>query len=104
MIREKLTERRSFEIVPCVPPRIRAKKIQESSPKRFGVTYIGSPHCCHFQHVALGGTVALEDAVMDLHIGIFSMNSSTLEVACGPPGIGAKTIRKVLERASELLT
>jgi hypothetical protein len=31
-----------------------------------------------------------EGAVMDLHIGIVSINSSTLEVACGPPGIGAK--------------
>jgi hypothetical protein len=36
-------------------------------------------------------SVALEGAVMDLHIGIFSKKSSTLEVACSP-GIGAKKL------------
>jgi hypothetical protein len=36
-------------------------------------------------------SVALKCAVMDLHIGtITGKNSSALEVACGPPGIGAK--------------
>jgi hypothetical protein len=37
------------------------------------------------------GRVALEDGVVDLHIGIvLSINNSALEVACPPPGIGAK--------------
>ena len=36
-------------------------------------------------------SVALEGAVMDVHIGTTGgINSSTLEVACPPPGIGAK--------------
>jgi hypothetical protein len=33
---------------------------------------------------------SVEGAVIDLHIGILSINSSALDVACGPPGIGAK--------------
>jgi hypothetical protein len=42
---------------------------------------------------------------MDLHIGTAQRkNSSALEVACPPPGIGAKKSRKVLRTASELLT
>jgi hypothetical protein len=43
------------------------------------------------------GSVALEYAVVDLHNGTsLSMNSSALEVACGPPGIKAKISRKFL--------
>jgi hypothetical protein len=30
--------------------------------------------------------VALEDGVVDLHIGTIGIKSSALEVACGPPG------------------
>jgi hypothetical protein len=42
---------------------------------------------------------------MDLHIGITSINSSALEVACPAPGIGEKKkFRKFLRGASELLT
>jgi hypothetical protein len=64
--------------VACPPPGIGAKKIQESSPNSLRTPY---PEA----------SVALEGAVVDLHISIESMmNSSTLEVACGPPGIGAK--------------
>jgi hypothetical protein len=32
--------------------------------------------------------VALESAGVDLEIGTHGVNSSTLKVACGPPGIG----------------
>jgi hypothetical protein len=34
--------------------------------------------------------VAFEGAVMDLHIGTSGKNGTALEVACPPPGIGAK--------------
>ena len=42
------------------------------SEQCFGSTYID-------------GSVALEGAVVDLHIGTAGMNSAALEVACGPP-------------------
>ena len=64
-------------MVPCDPPGIGAKKVQESSETNFGITYFRS-------------SVGLESGVVDLHIGIISFNSSALEVACRPPGIGAK--------------
>jgi hypothetical protein len=35
-------------------------------------------------------SVTLEGAVMDLHIAHSGINSSALQVACPPPGIGAK--------------
>ena len=38
----------------------------------------------------VGGSVALESAVINLEVAILNINSSALEVACGPPGIGAK--------------
>jgi hypothetical protein len=41
--------------------------------------------------------VLLEGAVMDLYIRIPSMNSSALEVACPPPGIGAKKVQESSE-------
>jgi hypothetical protein len=41
---------------------------------------------------------------MDLYIGTIGINSSALEVACGPPGIGAEISRKFLGIASDLLT
>jgi hypothetical protein len=44
----------------------------------------------HLVTTYYGGSVALKCAVMDLHIGIIGLNSSALEVACPPPGIGAK--------------
>jgi hypothetical protein len=65
--------------VACPPPGVGAKKIQQSSLKSFGITY-------------MGGSVALDCGVMDLHIGpMIGSNSSTLEVAFGPPGFGAKS-------------
>jgi hypothetical protein len=67
-----------FENSPCGPPGIGAKKVQESSMTRFRPTYIY-------------GGVTLESASIDLNIGTArSTNSSALQVACGPPGIGAK--------------
>jgi hypothetical protein len=64
--------------VVCGPPGIGAKKNQESSRKSFVSTYIG-------------GVVALEYGIVDLHIGITdNINSSALEVACPPPGIERK--------------
>ena len=66
------------KIVPCDPPGIGVKKIQESSQNSFGITYIAC-------------SVALEGAVMDVHIGTTGgINSSALGVPCPPPGIGAK--------------
>jgi hypothetical protein len=39
--------------------------------------------------------VAFKCAIIDLHIDtVFSINSSALKVACGPPGIGAEKSRK----------
>jgi hypothetical protein len=56
------------------------QKVKEISQTSFGTT-------CTY----IGGSVALEGAVMDLHIGTrVGINRSALEVACGPPGIGAK--------------
>jgi hypothetical protein len=78
-------ERRSFEIVPCDPPGIGAKKVQEGSRNSFVSTYIG-------------GVVALEYGVVDLHIGItVNINSSALKVACPAPGIGAKKAQRISE-------
>ena len=54
-----------------------SEKFKEISRYRFGITYIGR-------------SVALEGALMDLHIGTIGINSSALKVACPPPGIGAK--------------
>jgi hypothetical protein len=58
---------------------------KESSGKfwnRFKTTY----------SAAAGGCVALEYAVVDLDIGTIGIHSSTLEVVCPPPGIGAESI------------
>jgi hypothetical protein len=56
-----------------------SRKVRENSQNSFGMAYNG------------GNSVALEYAVVDLHIGTrLSSNSSTLEVACPPPGIGTK--------------
>jgi hypothetical protein len=60
--------------VACPPPGIGAKKVQETSETRFCTTYISS------------GSVALENACVDLDICTISFNSSALEVACPPPG------------------
>jgi hypothetical protein len=47
--------------------------VKESSQNSFGITYIG-------------GSVALEGAVMDLHISTgIGINSSALKVSCGAP-------------------
>jgi hypothetical protein len=55
-----------------------SEKCKEVSQNSFGITYTAT-------------SVALESAVMDLHIGItISINSSALEIACPTPGIGAK--------------
>jgi hypothetical protein len=53
------------------------RKFREISQNSFGITYRGC-------------SVALEGAVVDLHIGNTGIDSSALEVACPPPGIGAK--------------
>jgi hypothetical protein len=66
----------ALSVVACPPPGIGAKENQEGPRKSFVITY-------------MEGIVALEGAVVDLHIGKHSIDSSTLEVACGPPGIGA---------------
>jgi hypothetical protein len=58
------------------------KKVQEG--EEIVITYSAS-------------NVALERAVMDLHIGVISINSSALEVVCSPPGIGAKKNQKSSE-------
>jgi hypothetical protein len=42
---------------------------------------------------------------VDLHIGTtISKNSTALEVACPPPGIGAKKVQESFENTSLLLT
>jgi hypothetical protein len=78
-IRENLRERWLFENVTCGPPGIGAKKIQEISQDGFEAT--------EYTYIA-GGAVALEGAGVDLDICIISINSSALQVACPPPGIG----------------
>jgi hypothetical protein len=53
------------------------RKFREFSQNRVGTTYVS--------------TIAVEYGVVDLHIGTtIGINSSALEVACPPPGIGAK--------------
>jgi hypothetical protein len=51
-------------------------------------------------------SVTLEGAAMDLHIGKpHCKNSSAgLEVACGPPGIGAKKVQEISENTLYILT
>jgi hypothetical protein len=39
---------------------------------------------------------------VDLHSGTISANSSTLEVACDPPGIGAEKSAEIIRTALEL--
>jgi hypothetical protein len=56
--------------------RTKFRKVLEPETN-FGITYIA-------------GGVALENAGVDLDIYTISINSSSLEVACPPPGIGAK--------------
>jgi hypothetical protein len=63
--------------VGCPPPGIEAKKVQENSETRFRTTYILS-------------AIALERTGVDLDIRNISKHSSSLEVACPPPGIGTK--------------
>jgi hypothetical protein len=65
--------------VACPPPGIGAKKFQEISETKFRTTHLVS-------------AIALERAGVDLDIcTIISINGSALEVACPPPGIGAKS-------------
>ena len=46
----------------------------------------------------VGGSIALECGIMNLHIGTrVGINGSTLEVACPPPGIGAKKNQETFE-------
>jgi hypothetical protein len=64
--------------VGCPPPGIGAKISRKFLETCFGITYNG-------------GSVALEYGVVDLNSACsISINGSTLEVACPPPGIGAK--------------
>jgi hypothetical protein len=59
------------------------RKDKEISQNSFGTTYSGD-------------SVALENAGVDRDICTVSgINSSTLEVACAPPGIGAKKIQEI---------
>jgi hypothetical protein len=69
-----------LKIFPCGPPGIGAEKSGTSlrTDLELRSTY------------KVASSVALEGAVMDLYIGSKSINSSALEVACPPPGIGAK--------------
>jgi hypothetical protein len=83
MTRTELNDQRPFQIVPCEPPGIGAKKVQEIFETRFRTTY-------------LVNAIALECAGVDLDICTISINSSALEVACPPPGHRRK-IRKILE-------
>jgi hypothetical protein len=63
--------------VGCPPPG-HGGKFREISQNRVGTTYVFS-------------TIAVEYGVVDLHIGACEgINSPPLEVACPPPGIGAK--------------
>jgi hypothetical protein len=66
----------TLRVVVCPAPGIGAEN-QDISQNSFGYTYTG-------------GSVAPENTVMHLHIATIGINSSTLEVACPPPGIGAK--------------
>jgi hypothetical protein len=54
-----------------------SKKVREISQNSFGSTYFV-------------GSVAFKRAVVDLNSAVIRKNGSTLEVACEPPGIGAK--------------
>jgi hypothetical protein len=71
-------DRSSVLKVVCGAPGIGAKKFQEVSETRFRTTYLFS-------------AIALERAGVDLDICTIGKNSSALEVACPPPGIGTKT-------------
>jgi hypothetical protein len=80
-----------LNVVPCEPPGIGAKKVQESSETNFGITYRAD-------------SVALKSGVVDLHIcTIFSINRSALD-ACPPRRIGAKKVQESSETSFELLT
>jgi hypothetical protein len=68
-----------------------SRKVREISKNGFGTTeYLGS--------------VALESAVMDLDNRIIGRDSSALEVACGPPGIGAKKFQESSRRKQPVTT
>ena len=43
------------------------------------------------------GAIREEYGVVDLHIATIGSNSTTLEVACPPPGIGAKKVQETSE-------
>jgi hypothetical protein len=59
------------------------RKVKEISQSTFGITYTGT--ICN---------VALENAGVDFDIGAIDKHSSALEVACPPPGIGAKKVQE----------
>jgi hypothetical protein len=63
--------------VACGPPGIGAKTIQEISENKIEITYMVS-------------AIALKRAIIDLHSRLINSNSSALEIACPPPGIGAE--------------
>jgi hypothetical protein len=64
------------EDVPCGAPGIGEEKSKKELTNGHSSSYLAT------------GSVAPERAVMDLHISDkTNKNSSTLEVACGPPGI-----------------
>jgi hypothetical protein len=69
------------------------EQVQESSRDYHSSTYISR------------GAVREEYAVVDLHIGTTgSINRTALEVACSPPGIGAKKVQESFETKFGLLT
>jgi hypothetical protein len=72
MVRAELSERRPFKYDSMWRAGNRSGNFKEISRSSIGFTYIFS-------------SVAFECAVVDLHNGIDSINSSTLEVACTPP-------------------
>ena len=72
-----LRRRLEASLVDAFARRELEQKSQEVSQNSFEGTYFVSG-------------IAFERAVIDLHIGIISRNSSALKVACPAPGIAAK--------------
>jgi hypothetical protein len=79
----------------------RAENWSKEISGKFGEHLVTTYRC---YNVAL----SLERAVVDLHCGVHSAlihsNSSALEVACPPPGIGAKKVQENSKPDFALLT
>jgi hypothetical protein len=76
-----------------VPHReLERRNFKETSEISFGNTY------------AVASLIALKGAVIDLQIGAtLGINSPALEVACPPPGIGAKKVQENSKTAPNYL-